>query len=272
MDSRNVYIPEGRLSSYVKYIWCVEDYAPASDKERVLPSGASQLIINLGNTYFRHFGGPDQTIIRDYDYAVVSGSHTRHIFLDSHCRASTMGVVLEPAGVPALLQIPADEFRDQVISLKAIWGAEISELREHLIETPNPEMKFRLLDSFLVDHLEFSFEPKPAIIYSVEQLKRNHGMKPVTEILDETGYSHRWFSQTFQETVGLPPKKYARLCRFQHILRLIRNRDIASWTDLALAGGYYDQSHLIHDFKSFAGISPTQYFDTESSEINHLPE
>lgn len=265
------HIPQGILEPYVKLMWYSNDYSPESSKERVLPQGSSQIIINLGNSIFRHFEGPDYKKERKYDPIILTGISTGYIFLDSFSRISTMGVVLKPGAITALFGIPAGEFRDQIVPVQDICETDTTELKQKLDEAAPPEDKLALLREFLAHCLEPSFQPKPAVIYAAGQLDIKNGMLPIAEILDQTGYSHRWFSKIFKETVGITPKRYSRISRFQHTLRMIRKSSIPDWTSFALSCGYYDQSHFIHDFKHFAGLSPGEYYRNQGDQINHLP-
>lgn len=265
------YIPNGLLATYVKSIWVSDDYTPASSRERLLPNGASQLIINLGHQKFRHFEAADSQKEKNYDPAVITGIHTRNIFLDSYSRISTMGAVFHPGALSALFDTPAHTFANQIVSLQNIMGSQISALRQRLIETTSAEEQCKLLDAFLSRRLDRSFQPNPAVIYSVEQLNNKNGTPRIAEIRNNIGYSRRHFSGLFKQLVGITPKQYAKICRFQHTLMLMRYRDIQDWVDVALAGGYYDQSHFNHDFKSLSGISPTEYYRNQGEAMNHLP-
>lgn len=265
------YRPKGILESFVKYIWYCDGYKPVSNKERVLPNGASQLIINLGSNKFCHFEGADNNEGRKYSSVIIAGIHTGNIFLDSYSRLSTMGVILRPGALPALFDIASDEFKNQIVALESIVGSGISTLRAKLIKATSPEVKFDLLVKFLLGQLDRSFQSNPAVIYSIDQLKNRNGSLPVAEIRDEVGYSHRRFSELFKRLVGISPKQYARICRFQHTLGKIRAIKVPDWSTIAIDSGYYDQPHFIHEFKSFSGLSPTEYYHNQSDEMNHLP-
>lgn len=265
------YTPKGILETYVQSMWYCHDYSPLSKKERILPNGASQLIINLGSNKFCHFEGADNNEERKYSSVIIAGIHTSNIFLDSFSRLSTMGVVLRPGALPALFDIASNEFKNQIVALESIAVSGISKLRGRLIEATSPEEKFSLLETFLLGQLDRSFQPNPAIIYSIDQLKNRNGSLPVAEIRDKVGYSHRRFSELFKQLVGISPKQYARICRFQHTLGKIRAIKVPDWSTVAINSGYYDQPHFIHEFKSFSGLSPTEYYHNQSDEMNHLP-
>lgn len=265
----STYIPNERLSSYVKFIWCCENYTPESSKERVLPTGSSQLIINLNNQKFRHFRG-DEFQEKVYDPAIITGIRSGHIFLDSYTRISTLGVVLKPGATSALFRIPSDEFLNQAASLDSVLKAGISELRDRLIAASTHKKKFSLMESFLSRLLNSEYQLHPAVDFAISQIDKKKGLLPISEILNQTGYSRRWFSQIFRNTVGIPPKQYARIQRFQYNLQLIRKTGTPNWPELAVSNGYFDQAHFIHDFKNLAGISPSEYALNQGDAANHL--
>lgn len=265
------YIPKGLLNSYVKFIWISDNYAPESSRERLLPNGFSQLIINLGHQKFRHFKAADSHKENEYDPAVITGIHTRNIFLDSYCRISTIGAVFRPGALSALFHTPAHVFKNDVVSLQDLVDSQIPELRQQLIETASSETQCKILEAFLSRQLDKSFQPNPAVVYSVEQLNNKNGTPRISEIREKIGYSRRHFSGLFKQLVGITPKQYAKICRFQYTLALMREMEIQDWVDVALAGGYYDQPHFNRDFKRLSGISPTEYYRNQGDARNHVP-
>lgn len=265
----STYTPTGRLSKYVKFIWCNENYIPETSKERVLPSGSSQLIINLDNKMFRHYNG-DKSQEYLYDPVILTGVRTNHIFLDSHTRISTMGIVLKPGAMTALFKTPASELQAQVVPLGAVLKRDVAEMREQLAELSLHQEKFTLIESFLLRLLNKEHQLHPAVDFAIAQIHQQNGLISVSEVLNKIGYSRRWFSQIFRETVGIPPKQFSRIQRFQHNLRLIRGKNSQDWAQLAVSNGYFDQSHFIHDFKSMAGISPSKYKIHSGPSVNHL--
>lgn len=75
----------------------------------------------------------------------------------------------------------------------------------------------------------------------------------------------------FARGVGMTPKLFCRVWRFQRVLRAVHHRDAVDWTEVALACGYFDQPHLIHDFREFSGLSPTEYLAARTEHLNHVP-
>lgn len=269
--NESVYTPKGLLSRFIQYFWMNDGYEPQSAVEKVLPSGSIQIIINLEEKCFRHFHTSDLIQANEYDNVILTGMQTGYVYLDSYSRISTIGVVLKKGAVPALFGIPAGEFRDQVVSLRDITKFHVSEWREKLIAAPAIEEKFWMIEHFLTDLLKDSFSSlNPAILAAADQIEESNGNVSISDILDQSGYSRRWFSELFRNVVGVNPKQYAMICRFQNVLNAIRNDSFFHSTDIALRCGYFDQAHFIHDFKQFAGMSPSDYFRNQGTAANHL--
>lgn len=267
----SIYRPTGRLSTYVRMIWISKGYSPTSAKEHVLPFAACQLIINLEGIPFRHFNQGDEEQGTRYSPAVLSGIHTHPIFLDSYSRISTMGIVFRPGAITAFFGLPTNELYNQVISLADLIPADTSRLFGLLEQTTKAGQKFLAIESFLIDLLDRNFRPTPAIKLAISRIRKFNGTSSIAEIQDQTGYSQRHFSQLFKELAGLSPKRYARLCRFEHAVELIYGNNISDWTRLAHDLGYYDQSHFIRDFKAMAGLLPTHYHQSQPQQKNHIP-
>jgi len=266
-----IYRPEWPLSSIVKFIWYNDGYEPTSRIERVLPGISSQIIINLGRKSFRHFKTSDVSRIQEFDNVLLAGMQTGYIFLDPYTRISTMGMVLHYGALPALFGVPAGEFRDQVVSLRDLIGSEIYELREKLIEVPTVNEKFSLAEAFLMRRLDGkNTNLNPAVEAAITQIGLSNGKIPITDILDQIGYSRRWFSEIFRNSVGVNPKQFGRLCRFQSVIKSLRNEKSLQFAELAVQTGYFDQSHFIHDFQDLGGISPMEYYRHQGGAANHL--
>jgi AraC-like DNA-binding protein len=83
---------------------------------------------------------------------------------------------------------------------------------------------------------------------------------PIRELVRATGYSHRWLTERFRAEVGLAPKAFARVVRFENAFERLGRLDRVRWAEFALDCGYYDQAHLVRDFREMAGATPTEVF------------
>jgi transcriptional regulator GlxA family with amidase domain len=107
------------------------------------------------------------------------------------------------------------------------------------------------------------------VMWLRHQLERSQGQARVEPLMDETGWSRRHVTQRFRRQIGITPKAYARLLRFQHASSLLAEDSASrSLADVAVVAGYYDQSHLTRDFAALAGVTPNAY----PADIAHVPE
>lgn len=264
------FIPQGKLAPYIEHFYYSDGNTPPSGLERVLPSGSAQLIINLGADHFRHFKDDNSAEINS-EAAVIVGVNSQYIFLDPRTRISTIGATFKPGGIQALFNCPSIEFLNRAVSLCDVIAADTVAYRNRLIDATSAREKFRLLGSILLNQLNEAYSPNAAVIRAVHLLKNQPAAYSVSKLADDIGYSRRRFSTLFRQAAGIAPKKYMRIQRFQHCLRAIRSHPNPNWPQLALAYGYYDQAHFNRDFKILAGLTPTEYFNNQTDEKNHLP-
>lgn len=107
---------------------------------------------------------------------------------------------------------------------------------------------------------------KNIIEYSVDKIIETNGNITEKEISLDTGYSERYINRLFNEKMGLNPKTFSKMIRFQSAIQNINRDYTLTLTDLALKLGYYDQAHFIHDFKSFSGMTPKKYLKMIQTE------
>jgi methylphosphotriester-DNA--protein-cysteine methyltransferase len=93
----------------------------------------------------------------------------------------------------------------------------------------------------------------------------------VSGVIDRIGLSQRRLIDLFHDQVGLTPKAFCRVRRFQRVLETVHRKPGVDWAQVALDGGYYDQAHFIHDFQGFSGMTPATYLARATEHLNHVP-
>ena len=111
----------------------------------------------------------------------------------------------------------------------------------------------------------------PGVAFALHRFCVRPHATTVASVLDRIGLSHRSFAQIFHDQVGLTPKSFSRVQRFQRVLRQVHRLPSIDWADVALECGYYDQAHFIHDFQTFSGFTPTVYAARATEHLNHVP-
>ena len=182
-----------------------------------------------------------------------------------------MGVHFKPAGAAGVLGMPAGEMADRVVELDSVWGRAGLELRDALLEAPASEAKFAVLEKFLLRLTKRARARSPAIRYALRRFAIERGVMSISAVADELGLSHKHLIQRFRDEVGLTPKRFCRIQRFQSVLRAIESQSGVEWADLACACGYFDQAHFIREFHGFSGLNPSAYLTQRGEYLGYVP-
>ena len=235
--------------------------------ERVLPTGAMHVAIRLSSTPLTLFDDVSGTNPRVIGHAVIGGArsafYVRGVAEPSH----SIGALLHPAAASVLLGVPAGELADRHTPLDDVWGREAAWVRERLATAGSLEAKLELFEAVLCARLAGARALHPA---TAEALAGFAEGARVAEIVRRSGYSHRTFIAMFRAAVGLTPKTFCRIRRFQGAVALL-GRERTSLAELSLLAGYADQAHLSRDFAAFSGISPAAYRRLSPHDPNHVP-
>jgi AraC-like DNA-binding protein len=265
------YRPAQPLAAFVKQFWLYEGFDQNHLKERVLPTGTAQLVFNLQSDRFQIYDPHNPAILRSYRGSLAVGPHSEYFVIDTASQAAVMGVAFKPGGAFPFFKIPAYELRDRHIALEDLWGGAAQEVRESLMAAPTPAAKFAVFERMLLRQLVRPLELRPAVNYALGEFKNSPAFATVAGMAGQTGYSTRRFMQLFNEEVGLTPKLYWRVQRFQATLRRLHRGQVVNWSDLSLRLGYFDQAHFNHDFLAFSGLNPATYLSRRGPHQNHVP-
>jgi AraC-like DNA-binding protein len=261
--------PCAALASHVEKLWCCDGHPGVNGKDRALPDGRFQLAFSLAE-------GPISALIDPMGNgggiapSLLIGIRSRFGVIDTAKLRSAMGVVFRPGGVHAFLNVPADALHDKNVSLDLIWGSMVRTLRDRLRTANAPAEKFQALQVALLGRINGRAQLNPAVRYALKEFASRPLVPRVHEIAQEAGLSRRRFAQLFREQIGLPPKLYCRVQRFQNALKQIASGASVDWAQLALAAGYSDQAHLAHEFRDFSGLSPSAYLASDRRSSNQV--
>ncbi len=263
--------PPPPLSDFVDVLWLCEDYAVSHEKERLLPDGTVGLVVNLKEDRIRVYDPHHPESFHTIPGCVVSGPRSEFFVIDTEGESATVGVHFKPGGAFPFLTMPSSELNNQSVALESLWGAGSNRLRERLLEAATAEEKFRVLECCLLEQLAKPLEHHPVVAFALQQFFGRMQPPPVARVVEQVGFSQRRFIQLFSNEVGLTPKLFSRVSRFQQVIRAAHAVGEIDWVQVALECGYYDQAHFIHDFQSFAGITPSAYLERRTDHVNHVP-
>lgn len=235
----------------------------------ILPDGAVELIINLGDPQ-KLCHSDDYSRSTSFRHSWISGERTAPIVIDEAGDVRLIGVRLRAGGAWQFLGLPLSEFTGRVVELDAVLGREIDHLRNDLGEACDDEASFALVEAWLLERIRARAQPPRAVSYALEIIRRGGDAVRIGQIADEVGLSHKHLLREFDRCVGVRPKVFARICSFQRAINWIGHKPSVDWADAAVACGYYDQAHFIHEFRGFSGLTPASYLAKRGPFLNYL--
>jgi AraC-like DNA-binding protein len=180
------------------------------------------------------------------------------VFTENAGSADGMQINLSPLAAHRLFRVPMRTLAHRTVDFDDVLGNRSALLVEKLAELDDAA-RFELLDRVLGKRLRDA-TPDTGVAWAFARLQRTRGRVAVTKLAEELGWSRRRLVAGFQEEIGLPPKAVARLLRFEHARELGARPDRPSWAEIAFECGYYDQSHLINEFRAVTGRTPVTFF------------
>ena len=224
-------------------------------RRRELPSAGIIFIVNLGTPLLvaQPWSAP---CLIPTGGSFVAGLHETYALTETAGSQAGVELRLSPLAAYRLLGQSMDALANRSVPLGQICGAWAVELADRLQAALTWDDRFAVLDAVLAARLVDAHDPAPEIAWAWRQLTISRGRVPIATLSEELGWSPKRLISRFREQVGLPPKQVARLLRFQCVTNLFLATETPDWGALARQCGYYDQSHLIHEFQRFAGDTP----------------
>jgi AraC-like DNA-binding protein len=265
-----LHFPQPPLSQFVENIWYVAGNHPEHTREKLLPDGAIELLIDLDPEPKKLFDDENTDHFRLCRKAWISGERTRYIIIGSG-NTCMIGIRFRPGGAYPFFSFPISELNDSVIDLDLIWGRLVDEIRDQLLELETTEDRLVRLESFLLSHARRALEANRLIAFAVHQLQHSPQFLAIRDLANTIGITQKHLISQFEKVVGLRPKSFARICKFQKVLRLIEQEKKIEWSAIVYDCGYYDQAHFIKEFHNFSGLNPSAYLTMRGEYINYIP-
>lgn len=261
--------PRPALRPFVKTLWATKQpslpRSLAASRERVLPTGDTHIVFCLSNHPLRLYDDVADSSGYSIGHTIVGGARATFYLRDISEPAWPVGAQLR-AGAAELL--PADKLAGRHTPLNDLWGRSAELVRDQLFVARSPERQLDILESILAARLPSVRGLHPAVAQALERFQTAPNGRAAVKA---AGYSHQRFIELFLQGVGLTPKRFCRVLRFQRVLDRVTADPTASWADLALVGGYCDQSHFNREFREFAGVTPGEYRQMSPRFPYHVP-
>lgn len=256
-------LPGHQLRKYVKCFWILNQLDGSAPKvsETVLPDGCLEIVFNLADRFRRyHSNGKIEIQPR----TILVGQMRKFIHIEPLGKINLFGIRFQTIGAYHFFKFSLNELTDKIEQLDLVLDRDDKSLEEQINEALNTQNRISVIENFLTKKLAAEKSTDRATETIVEKILVNSGMISVSGIAKEVGISQRQLERHFQQKVGVSPKFYCRIIRLQKILNAVRQEDSANLSNLALAFGYYDQAHFIHEFKEFSGKSPGAFLQDEN--------
>jgi len=252
--------PIAPLDTFVDTLWASERGALPHARERNLPTGCADIVIPLlERQAITRFTSVDDLHGERFCGAVLQGAQDSPHQRDTLSASSVVGVHIKPGGAAPFFRGALAELRNRTVLLDDLWGASARALRDDLQSAPGAHARLLRLEAFLLARLQLAASPDTMVFAALRSLARQPAAALIEPVQRDSGCSPAQFIARFEKTVGLTPKRYARVLRFNALIQRIAQHRPTDWAQTAVEAGYADQSHLIHEFKRLAGITPAAY-------------
>ncbi|MBV9084730.1 MAG: AraC family transcriptional regulator [Acidobacteriaceae bacterium] len=221
-----------------------------------VPARAAHMIsFQFGGPVGVRFYGMDVT--RTAESAAFIGPQThQRCQLVIRGDVETFVIAFRPSAIHRLFGLPAAETINRDDAAHAVLGVGISALREELGNARNFQKRVQIADRFIIAQSSRA-HAACSIELAANEIALNHGACRIESLVQHTGLSMRSFQRMFQQRIGVSPKLYSRIVRFESALKTKAASPHLSWMTVAHQFGYHDQMHMIHDFKQLSGEAPT---------------
>lgn len=248
--------PPTRLASLIRSYTDYEERTGGFTTRRELPHGEGVLIFNLGKP-IAIIAGDGRQLCVGTGQAFVAGFHLRPALSVSRGSQRGIEIDLPLTSLRRLLGLPMDKLLDGVMNVGHILGPEAERLGAKLANAPTLAARIRLIDVFLIHRLSATsaLSGQQMAALSLLALPEND----IMDVARAIGWSRKHLANRVRDVVGVGPRSFRRVLRFQRAIGMITSAQAPNWAGLASDAGYYDQSHLIREFGELAEMTPTDY-------------
>ena len=251
--------PTGILKKYVKSYYIVETHNSIDfmTRERIFPCGNATLVF--------HYGSPSKFKKKNSsEYIepglVICGQQSSYYDLSLSGNTGMIIIVFKPHGVKSFFKFPITELLNKNLSMQDLAKNESIELEDKLFNSKNNKQRITHLENFLIKRLVFN-KDFDRVEYAIKIIENAKGQIKTQNLAQEVCLGIKQFERVFSKHVGLNPKKFLSIVRFQNVIQMKKKYKDANMYQLAFDNGYYDQSHFIHDFKNLTDLTPHAFFN-----------
>ncbi len=251
--------PHAELANYVRCIWTF-DASPddgSAGVQRVVPDGCPEIILHYGQHC--HEVNASGKLERQPRF-LFAGQLSQPLLLQPSLQAGMIGVRLQPAGARIFLGMSMRDTPNARLDLTQVWAQDGGNVIDAVRTACNNHARVQIIERFLRRKITYQrVVPDRAVAHGVALLQRHAGKITVDDIADQCELSSRQLERRFLNEVGFPPRLLASIFRFRRVFDLVEQSNLGVLT--AIDAGYFDQPHMIRDFKRFSGQTPHAFLN-----------
>lgn len=263
-------IPAYPLAEDIAVFWYNAGFEPISRFERILPTGTIELVLDLDRSFVQLYNPNRDRRLARYSRHILCGPQSRYFMMDTHSIGPSVGIHFKPGGLSPYISVPVSELHNQLVDADDLWGLDTQIPREKLLAAETPSAMFACLEAFLLMR-RLSGRPSHPVVVLAKEVYRQVEPPSLKAFAASVGLSQKRLIDLFRREVGMTPKRFHRLMRFQTSLRVLAGPQKQDLAETALISGYYDQAHFNQDFKAFSGLTPRLFLEEQARTANHLP-
>eukprot|EP01034_Spumella_vulgaris_P007744 gene7744-9866_t len=235
----NTHIPQGPLSKYIQRYWTLEndDVSLPPSRDRIFPDECIELLFNYGDRFKKY----EDDKAHWQPVSFIHGQLKQFIEVERTGIVGIFSVRFRPHGLRPFVSFPVDEATDKMLPITELWGDEGNTLAQQVVLAENTEERIRLVEEFLEKQYDPSADKSDTVHECVARIEKSMGMVSIDQLAADLCVGRRHLERKFSQHVGLSPKLFARIIRFNYVLHLIEDKAENSFAHLAQEGGFYDQ-------------------------------
>ncbi len=255
--------PYFTLTNFIDCYWVIESNDRTPHQQKIIPDGFPEIIFHYRDPYRINISGKWET----QETCLLAGQIRNHFLLENTGSSGMIGIKFKPSGLTRLFGIEMSDLTDKVVNLNSYLKEEFKFLTEHLL-SPTPYFeKVDSLNKFFSERKSAEKKNDLLVEKALELIFEKDGVISVSDLAGILSVGERKLERLFDKYVGLSPKFYTRIIRFNYIFQLIQKKKL-SWSEVAHLSGFYDQSHFINNFQEFTGEDPSSYFFEDENMAN----
>jgi len=249
------------LVHIIECYWIMIDPESVVNTQKIIPDGFIELIFHFADPYLTDITG--QWCIQST--SLLAGQLKSYFHLQNTGTSGMVAIKFKPQALTKLFGFDMFGLTGKIVDLGVVNCPALMKLRNIILPYNGPAEVKSKLDLFFKERCT-GLSPDP-ILPALDLIFSANGRLSIADMVKASGINERKLERLFKTHVGLGPKYYARIIRFNYIFKLIKSKN-TNWSDIVFQAGYYDQSHFIRDFKTFTGVDPSSYYFDEKDMAN----